>query len=78
MVNKMIRIIAVGLLLSACTTDPVEDESFEGPTRDFPLLGNVPERPKLPNPHEIAKERDHLQADHDEAHINAMMEPGVK
>ena len=54
-------------LLCACTTDPVPDEEFEMPTFDFPLLGNVPDRPALPEPKSFIKRQKRLQAEHDQA-----------
>ena len=45
------------LFLSFCTSDPVPDEEFEGPTNDFPHLNTVPGRPAYPN--EDIYERDH-------------------
>jgi hypothetical protein len=54
-------------LLCACTTDPVSDEEFEGPTANFPLLGNVPDRPTLPEAESFANQQKILQDEQDEA-----------
>ncbi len=54
-------------ILAACTTDPVPDEDFEIPTTNFPLLGNVPDRPVLPPPEETARQKKRLQQEHDQA-----------
>lgn len=54
-------------LLCSCTTDPVPDEDFEGPTTNFPLLGNVPDRPTLPEPNSFFSHQKRLQSEHDEA-----------
>ena len=56
--------IFIGLLLSACTTDPVPDEEFEAPTLNFPLLGNVPDRPSLPSPKTLKRQQNRLKSDH--------------
>ena len=53
--------------LSACTTDPIPEEEFEGPTGHFPLLGNVPDRPDLPEPKTLIRQQKHLQKEHDQA-----------
>ncbi|MGV8949066.1 MAG: hypothetical protein ACOH2E_06880 [Candidatus Paracaedibacter sp.] len=55
------------LLLCACTTDPVSDEEFEMPTFDFPLLGNVPDHPTLPEPQSFIERQKRLQTEHDQA-----------
>jgi hypothetical protein len=54
-------------LLNACSSDSVRDEKFEAPTLDFPLLGDIPTRPKLPDPCILAKQQQSLQSDHDQA-----------
>ena len=62
-----ILVISSCFLLSACTTDPVPEEEFEGPTSDFPLLGTVPDRPVLPKKEALARQQHHLQTEHDDA-----------
>lgn len=57
----------IAFLLCACTTDPVPEEEFEGPTTDFPLLGHVPGRPALPEPASFTNQQKRLQSEHDEA-----------
>ena len=54
-------------LLTACTTDPVPDEEFEGPTSNFPLLSTVPDRPVLPSKETLAHQQTLLQTEHDDA-----------
>ena len=34
---------------------------------NFPLLGNVPDRPNLPDPEAVTSKQKHLKADHDQA-----------
>lgn len=65
MVKKIIVLLC--LALTACTTDPVPDEDFEGPTSHFPLLGNVPDRPPMPVPEALLDQQKRLQAEHDAA-----------
>lgn len=57
----------IPLLLSACTTDPVPDEDFEGPTSNFPLLGNVPDRPTFPETKTLNSQRNRLQVERHQA-----------
>ena len=57
----------IAFLLCACTTDPVSDEEFEGPTTNFPLLGNVPDRPTLPEAGSFANQQKRLKAEQNEA-----------
>ncbi len=54
-------------LLCACTTDPIPDEEFEGPTTNFPLLGHVPDRPPFPDLDSFTNPQKRLQSEHDEA-----------
>lgn len=60
-------LVWIVFLLCGCTTDPVPDEDFEAPTLDFPLLGNVPDRPTLPEPKSFIKRQKRLQTEHDQA-----------
>lgn len=57
----------IAFLLCGCTTDPVSDEEFEGPTTNFPLLGNVPDRPTLPEAGSFANQQKRLKAEQNEA-----------
>jgi|GEM_PF-2507811 len=59
------------LLLSACTTDSAPDEDFEAPTLNFPLLGNVPDRPLIPKDKDIQYQKKQLQIERDQALKNA-------
>lgn len=59
--------ICLALLLSGCSTDTVPDEEFEGPTLNFPLLGNVPDRPNLPEPEGITHHENNLRKERDQA-----------
>lgn len=59
--------MCAALLLCACTTDSVPDEEFEGPTGNFPLLGTVPDRPKLPLTDDIIRQEKRLKHEHDQA-----------
>jgi hypothetical protein len=59
--------ICTVFLLSACTTDPVPDEEFEAPTGNFPLLGNVPDRPIFPLSEDATRQYQRLQREHDQA-----------
>lgn len=60
-------LLCIAFLLCACTTDPVPEEEFEGPTTDFPLLGHVPDRPVLPEPASFTNPQKQLQSERDEA-----------
>lgn len=59
--------ICIAFLLSACTTESVPDEEFEAPTTNFPLLGNVPDRPALPPSEDRTRQQRRLQSEHDQA-----------
>lgn len=59
--------ICIAFLLTGCSTDSVPDEEFEAPTLDFPLLGNVPDRPPLPEPETFARQQKRLKSEHDQA-----------
>ncbi|MCE3230703.1 MAG: hypothetical protein K0R76_657 [Alphaproteobacteria bacterium] len=54
-------------VLFGCTTDPVPDEEFEAPTGNFPLLGNVPDRPSFPLLEDTTRQHKRLQREHDQA-----------
>ena len=62
-----ILVISSCFLVSACTTDPIPEEEFEGPTSNFPLLGTVPDRPVLPEKETLIRQQNRLQTEHDEA-----------
>ena len=65
--------------LSACTTDPVQDEEFEAPTGKFPLLGNVPDPPVFETPKSMDNQQKRLQQEHDEAiHKQAEVMESIK
>lgn len=59
--------IYLALLLSGCSADTVPDEEFEAPTLNFPLLGNVPDRPILPNQNNLYKQERNLKIERDQA-----------
>jgi hypothetical protein len=66
--SEVYTLLTIGLcFLNACSSDSIPDEKFEAPTLDFPLLGDIPTRPQLPDPCVLAKQQQRLQADHDQA-----------
>jgi hypothetical protein len=64
--KNYILVAIAGGCFSACSPDSVEDEKFEAPTLDFPLLGDIPKRPQLPDPSMVSAQQQRLQADHDQ------------
>ncbi len=59
--------LCAAFLLAACTTDSGPEEAFEGATSNFPLLGDVPDRPVLPSSRDISHQQRHLQIERDQA-----------
>jgi len=64
---KKLSLSSVFFFLCACTTDPIPEEEFEGPTANFPLLGHVPDRPPLPEPASFTNHQKRLQSERDKA-----------
>lgn len=52
--------------VSSCTKQ-YDDEKFEFIITDFPKLGDVPNRPKLPNMNKINQDQERLNQDQEEA-----------